>query len=223
MTQQRPIASLNGLFWVMGCSTVHVFSFLENALNPLDQDRPKHGQDGRKHKEQRVTVKRVHHEGGNGDTHDLWKSVGDIDHPKVFPTSVSRGQQLGNQCDIDPQIGSKAETKYSTGKLDSRPGLEESQDHEGERDHQAGTDDKDLAALEPVREHPTDHRGEQEHTREDDLKGGDPLCRLLVMHRILQKVQEITKCRKVTQIDQEAREPGPAKIRMLHWIDPEAC
>ncbi len=88
--------------WVIGSAPAHVSSYLAHALNPLDQDRPKHGKDGCKHKEQRVAVKRIHHESGNGDSHDLWQSVSDINHPQVFPTSVGRGQQLGNQRDIDP-------------------------------------------------------------------------------------------------------------------------
>jgi hypothetical protein len=48
-------------------ASAHVSSFLAHALNPLDQDRPKHGQDGCKQKEHRVAVKRIHHESGNGD------------------------------------------------------------------------------------------------------------------------------------------------------------
>jgi len=80
---------------------------LAHTLNLSDQHCSAHGKDSCQDKEQRVTVKRIHHESGDGRPHDLREGVGDIDHSQVFPTRIGGGQDLSNQRDIDPQVGSE--------------------------------------------------------------------------------------------------------------------
>ncbi|HEY6407730.1 MAG TPA: hypothetical protein VIY29_09710, partial [Ktedonobacteraceae bacterium] len=45
-----------------------------------------------------------------------------------------------------------------------------------------------------------------------------PSSHALNLHCVLQEVQEMAERGKVTQVDQKAREPCPAKIRMLYRI-----
>ena len=51
---------------------------------------------------------------GNCNTHNLRKSISDIDDPKILTSSIGRWQYLCNQRNINAKVGAKANPKHSS-------------------------------------------------------------------------------------------------------------
>src|SRR5437763_13220645 len=63
------------------CPSCKMCSLSSHTFNPLDQHSTKRSKNGREHEENRIAVKSVNHQCGNCRTHNLRKSVSDINDP----------------------------------------------------------------------------------------------------------------------------------------------
>ncbi len=151
----------------------------------------------------------------------LRQSIGNIDDTHIFAPVIHGGQNLGHQGRVYSDVCAKAQTQHRHVDEQHWPGWNQTEYKHRRRNDHIRKHNKQFTPFEAIGEYAPEQYRDKRYQSRDNRQGRDALFdpltwkEFLVMDRILQVIKEIASTQEIAEARNEARQPGPGKIRMF--------